>query len=565
MPRHSRSVLLSALLASAPLCAESLVAQWQSNTGPAGAALGVIVGGDVERYLRALALTGIVKPLPWGTRPFGAADLSQILAEGSAGSHPWKLGMQRAVGVRAVFAGMAFTSANSGFAWGANDGAMWQGRGFNGALGGAASFRWGPLSAVAAPVAYVAQNSDFPLLTPPVVTASPYSDGLFPTIVDSPQRMGGSSYARLDAGESTIRLRAFALDIGVSTASLGWGTGEAFPSLFGSNAGGFPHLFLGTSGRGVRVPFVGRFGGRYVLGRLDQSAFSNVHGSETYLDRDQSGTRRIGVGLTVNFMPAALPNLELGASRFYHSPYRTASHRWKAWSKPFEGIFKNGFEGRSGGPGDAGGDVDNQIASFFARWVFPGRGVEANFELLREDHNWDSRDLAQEPENNGAVLASVRAVTHRTATNLSVVTFEYFDGDIRPIGQVRAQGYLYSHGYLRQGHTQRGQLLGSPIGVGAIAGERVAWERFTPTGSLRANLQRWRTRSVFTTNPEALFLHADTQSRNNHDWILDGSLASTRYRSGRALTVEGGLAWAGMFRFEQSRTNIYTRASWSLF
>jgi hypothetical protein len=185
--------------------------------------------------------------------------------------------------------------------------------------------------------------------------------------------------------------------------------------------------------------------------------------------------------------------------------------------------------------------------------------------VLREDHNWDARDFAQEPENNSAILASVRATTKRSATQLAVLTFEYFDGDVRPIAQVRAQGYLYVHGYLRQGHTERGQLLGTPIGAGAIAGERVAWERFTATGSLRFNVQRWRTLSTFTTNPEALYLAPDARIPNDHDWIIDASVASVRYRNRRALTVEGGIAWAGVFNFGDSRTNLYSRVSIALF
>ena len=515
--------------------------------------------------MRALALAGIIRPVAWGTRPFGPDDLRELLGDSVMREHPWSARTQRALSSRASLAVIGFSSVNSGFAWGANDGAMWQGRGVNAAIGGAATLRWGRLSAVAAPTAFSAQNTAFPLLKSPVVAVSPFSDGLYPTIVDLPQRMGDARYTRLDAGESTVRLRGLGLDVGISTASLGWGTGESFPAIFGSNAGGFPHLFLGTSGRGIRVPMLGRFTGHYVLGTLQQSQWSNVQGSATYIDRNQPGTKRIGVGLDVSFMPALLPNLEFGASRFYHSPYQARARRWDAWSKPFEGIFKSGFQGRTGGPGDEGGDNDNQIAAFYTRWVFPSRGVEVNFEMLREDHNWDSRDFAQEPENNGALMASVRAVTHRRANRLAVLTMEYFDGDIRPIAQQRAQGYLYSHGYLRQGHTQRGQLLGAPIGNGAIAGARIAWEQFTPTGAIRANLQRWRTRAVLSENREALFLNAGTPIAKSHDWILDGSLAVTRDRAGHPITVEGGVAWAGLFNFDQERTNIYTRVSWGLF
>lgn len=563
MLRFSRWVV-SALCAAVHASAVTVHAQWQSNTGPAGAALGAVVGGDVERYVRALTLAGVVKPVAWGARTLGPNDLIERIGDDTL-SHPWRSALRSTLARRATVGGALFASVNTGFAWGSNDGAMWQGRGLNTAVGVAATFHTSRISGVFAPVAFVAQNASFPTLLPPVTSAPPYANGLYPTLVDLPQRMGTGVYTRVDPGESSLRARGLGLETGVSTASEGWGTGEAFPAIFGANAGGFPHLFLGTTGRGVHVPFLGRFSGRYVLGTLQQSTFSTVRGSETYIDRDQSGTTRIGVGLNVSVMPDILPNLELGASRFYHSPYKNGPRRWDAWSKPFEGIFKKGFPNRGGGPGDDGGDVDNQLASFFARWTFPARGVEANLELFREDHNWDWRDFAQEPENNSAILASVRAITHRSASRLATLTFEYFDGDIRPIAQVRAQGYLYSHGYLRQGHTQRGQLFGTPIGAGAIAGERVAWERFTPTGSFRVNVQRWRTRSVLSTNPEALYLSPDTAIPANHDWIMDASAAVTRQRRGRTLTLEGGIAWAETFNFSDSRTNLYSRVSVGLF
>lgn len=264
-------------------------------------------------------------------------------------------------------------------------------------------------------------------------------------------------------------------------------------------------------------------------------------------------------------MPALLPTLELGASRFYHSPFRDGAHRWQSWTKSFEGFFKQGFGSRNGGSNDPTGDIDNQLASLFARWTFPSRGAEAAFELLREDHNWDARDLAQEPDNNSAVLASIRVLTERRSDRLSSLTLEYFDGDVRPIAQARSQGYLYLNGGIRQGHTQRGQLLGAPIGAGAIAGERAAWERFGADGSLRVQLQRWRTQSLRSDDPEALFRAPERLLANSHDWIVDASVLATRLRGLHALSVEGGVAWAGVWQFDGPMTNLYVRCNWTRF
>jgi hypothetical protein len=336
MPSQLRWAALAAiwLAASAPV----LSAQWQSNTGPRGAQIGATVGGEVERYLRALILAGVVAPLPWGARPFGAADLQSAIGNTADDRHPWGARYRTATRSRASVGFLGLASANSGFAWGANDGALWQGRGLTVASGLSATLRWGPLSAVAAPIGFVAQNADVPRLLPAPTGVS--GDPLFFNNVDLPLQMGGSSYARLDPGESTIRLDAKDLTIGFSTASLGWGAAEAFPAILGANAGGFSHLFVGTSGRGFRIPRLGRLSARYVLGTLEQSRWSPVQGSETYVDSEQPGTRRVATGLVMSFMPALLPNFEIGANRFYHSPYLAGANRWSAWSRPFDVLFK---------------------------------------------------------------------------------------------------------------------------------------------------------------------------------------------------------------------------------
>ncbi len=456
-----------------------------------------------------------------------------------------------------------FLGANSGFPWGSNDGPMWQGRGANAALALTASVRWGRLTAVAAPVAFIAQNSRFPLMPQTSTVSSPFAEALFPASLDMPQRFGDQAYHRIDGGESSISLRGLGLVGGLSTASRGWGPGESFPAILGPNAGGFPHLFLGTSGRGIRVPRVGRVNANYMLGTLDQTPYSPVTGGEQFVDVLQSGTKRVGVGLTVSFMPAVLPSLEVGASRFYHAPYRAPANRWEAWSKPFEGIFKKSFDGRLGPENDLNGDFENQLASAFVRWSFPKRGGEVSFEYFREDHSWDSRDLAAQPENNSAVMASFRAATHRSDTELAFLTFEYFDGDIPPTSQVRSSGGLYVHGTLLQGHTQRGQLLASPVGAGAMTGQSVSWERFRQHGSTRMVLRRWRSRTQRSLSDR--YVNVEAPVENYHDWIIDGSYGMTRYRGSTALTLDAGIAYAGRWQLADSRTNLYVRTGLSLF
>jgi hypothetical protein len=567
MTFDSRRLLL--WLASASFAvARPAAAQWQANTGPGVASLGAVVGSDVERYLRALILAGIVEPLPWSARPFSRHDLSETLERSVVKPHPWKGSLRAQLARRGSLVGVGYASANSSFAWGANDGAMWQGRGMNVGVGIGAALKLSRfVSLVAAPAALGSQNAKYPILRPPVVGVNAYSDPQYPVEVDLPQRMGSKAFYRLVPGESSLRVQVAGFMAGLSTSSIGWGTGEAFPAILGPNAGGFPHVTMGTSSRGIQVHGLGRLTAQYVLGVLDQSPYSNVAGGATYVDDAHPGTRRLGVGVNVSFMPSMVQGLELGASRFFHSPYLAAGSRWDAWSRPFGGIFKKGLSERPVVPTGAIQGADNQLGSFFARWIFPRRGVEANIELLRDDHNWDSRDLAQEPENNSAVLSAIRFTTRRSPDNLAVATLEYFNGDVRPIAQARAQGFLYVHGTLIQGHTLRGQLLGAPLGIGAIAGQRFAWERFTSTGSLRINVQRWRMRSRRTQDVQGLYppLESPTALPNSFDWVTDVSIGATRLRGSRALSGEAGIAAAPTRNFDTGRTNFYARSTLTFF
>lgn len=536
----------------------ALPAQWQSAIGPEAAVLGAPVGSDLERYLRALSIAGITNTQLWGTRDLSVEDVDAMLRV-VAKPHPWQDRIRKATSRRLAIGGAFSGSYNTRFPWGGNDGPMWSGRGATGAVGGAATLRLGPLGLTAAPVMFAAQNATFPLM--PTSGFDPVQTGIYAYDIDLPQRFGVRRYARGNAGESSVRITARGVALGLSTESEGWGVGEAFPSILGPNAGGFPHLYLGTHSRGLSVPRIGRFGIRYLAGVLSQSAWSPVTGADTFASIEFPGRRRAAVGVVGSWSPAFAEGLELGASRFYHSPWRGDGRTWDALSKPFEGILKAGFGDRGQVSFDPTGDIDNQLAAVHARWTLPSRGAELAFEYFREDHNYDDRDLAGEPEQNGATSASFRVLTERTAAKLSILTFEYFGGDVRPIGQQRSQGLLYFHGTLRQGHTERGQLLGSPIGSGAVDGQRASWERFRRDGSMRVMLQRLRTRSQPSTDPERLFRPRSIYDGNAHDWVIDASVAISQLTRFGNAGAEVGIAHSGVFQFGAARTNLYLRLS----
>ncbi len=429
----------------------------------------VFVGTEVEDYLRVLQVAGHAPAYPWSLRSFSPAEVDRLLPADSA--HPWagRYDLRRGTAargfglvrpdVRVVF--------NSAFPHGSNDGAVWAGRGATAAVRAGFHARWRGVSLTVAPTVFVAQNAAFDLRANGRTGEQAFADGDNPGTIDLPQRFGDGRYARVDPGQSTLRAGLGPLALGVSTADQHWGPAVEHPLVLGSNAGGFPHAFVGTS-RPLGVG-LGRLHGRVVWGVLEQSAHATVRGDSS---------RRVMSGLVVVFTPRGIDGLELGATRFFHVS-RPAFERGDLL-QPFEGLLKSSL-GRSGEGADSISSPDNQLASAFARWVFPASGVEVYGEYGREDHSRDLRDLLLEPDHASAYTLGFRKVWPRRDDSWLALRAEVMNARVGPLEQARGQARFYVHTRTRQGHTLRGQALGSAAAYGG-AGSTVALERYGPGG-----------------------------------------------------------------------------------
>jgi hypothetical protein len=285
-------------------------------------------------------------------------------------------------------------------------------------------------------------------------------------VIDAPQRFGDEAYARVDPGQSTLRLDARGFALGISTANQQWGPGSDFPILLGNNAGGFAHVFAGTS-RPVNV-WLGTLHGRMVWGSLRQTEWSP----------QPDGERRFLAAAAATFSPRGARGLELGAARVFHRGWPAGGPAPDDLLLPFQGLFKGGLS-RS-----AREDLDsvavNQLASVFFRWVHPRAGVELWGEYARDDHNYDLRDLVLEPDHLSAYSLGGRKVW-RDGARIRTLRAEVLNARTTHLAQVRSQAPFFIHTGVRQGHTQRGQILGSPsafTGLGSVVG----FDQYVPGG-----------------------------------------------------------------------------------
>jgi len=184
-------------------------------------------------------------------------------------------------------------------------------------------------------------------------------------------------------------------------------------------------------------------------------------------------------------LPRGIPGLELGFARFLHVPYRRGEPTASFWKKPFKAFFlKNEYA-----QGDSAG-ADNQLASVFFRWVFPHSGFELYGERGYEDQFYDLRDFIQDPDNEREYTLGFQKTLIRANNTLDVLKAEVLNYQLPSIARVRLQGLIYLHGTLRQGHTNRGQLLGASAGVGAAAASTISWTRYSPRGRSTFLLRR---------------------------------------------------------------------------
>jgi hypothetical protein len=447
----------------------------------------VFVGSEAENYLRYLQTLGMVEPHPWLLRGFSPSELARLTPTTDA--HPWvgQPMLQRKANmfgrVEIEFAPSRLeTWYNSAFPFGMNDGAVWVGRGLTSSVETGVAATWGPVSLVAAPTLFWAENQHFALMPNGGTGRLQYGDVLYPRSIDRPQRFGLTAYSRVDPGQSTLRLDALGLAAGISTANEWWGPMSDFPYVLGNNAPGFPRLFFGSS-RPWNV-WVGRVHGQLLYGRLDQSPYSPV---------DDSIGRRFASGIVAIFEPRVFPGLEVGATRFFQLPWPDSGLTRDYFTHIFETLLKRNITKvlvpSSSGPHQS---ADNQIASVFMRWVGRRSGVEAYAEYGREDHNWDARDLMVEPDHSASIGFGLRKAWHREPDRIDVLQAEVINFLPSSFGRHRSdgEGGTYTHAFTRQGHTNRGQLLGAGFAAGGGAATTVKVERFAPRGSSTFSLAR---------------------------------------------------------------------------
>lgn len=440
------------------------------------------VGDLWEDYARTMSLLGRAAPNSWVIRPLA---FDQALAVLRDSANPWQAQVPRqgplltAGGLRATAEPISLRFFdNTAYPSGQNDGAVWQGRGPTAALDAGFTARYGPLTVTLRPQLIYSRNRAFELALVSDSARTDYATfdrGSPDTYIDLPQRFGPDSFWWFDLGQSSVRLDWKGLAVGVSTEDLWWGPGIANAIIMSDNAAGFPHAFLGTS-RSIDVG-IGRFEAQWLFGRLTQSQWTQRH---------PDGVVRYLTGAVGVYQPKWLPGLTLGATRVYYFKSPPGGPSLRDYLLVIQSLFKKDLATSSS---PSGNDETDQLASIFARWAFPGSGFEAYVEWARNDHSWDFRDLILAPEHSQAyTLGFQKAIALKSGGVVRLggeLTHLERSNDVA----YRSTPTWYLHREIRDGYTQRGQIIGAGIGPGGDA-QVLGGDLFARWGSVGAYLRR---------------------------------------------------------------------------
>lgn len=358
--------------------------------------------------------------------------------------------------------------------YGWNDGSIIPARGYQRRLSVGAYAQYGPLSIQLRPEIVHAENSVFEgFNTEHADIIWNYYYNTYLNLSDIPERFGDNVYHKAGWGQSSIRITFDPISIGLSNENLWWGPGRRSSLLMSNNAPGFKHLTLNTV-RPVNTP-VGSFEGQVIAGRLENSGFLPPEPNRTvggrYLYEPKRDDWRYLSGIVLTYQPKWTPGLFLGFSRAFQMYGKDVERKvgdYLPFLQPFQ--KKNTSEYFR---------ERDQLVSIFSRYLMPESRAEVYLELGFNDHSEDLRDFLLDPEHSRAYLVGFSKLLPLNrkdefiSANLEVTQLSQGASSL-----LRDAGAWYVHGQVRQGYTNRGQVLGAGIGPGSnLQSLSVSWNK----------------------------------------------------------------------------------------
>ncbi len=381
-----------------------------------------------------------------------------------------------------------FNSYNTAAPYGQNDGALWQGRGYNTSLTAGVRLEGYGFELTLKPQVCWMENREFELMNNSAFYSNKYAyiwgykndKG-----VDAPQRFGDSSFWTFDWGDSEVRWSWDFFTLGFGTENIWLGPVYLNPLLHSNNAASYPKFDIGLRRTKLIIPYVGWYLGdieaRLWLGKLSES---------DYFDSNSSNDHNQISGMTLSFTPSFLPGLTLGINKICLSKWD--DNKFLQYLNPMYGMK---------GAGD-GNEVEDQKISIILDWLVPKGGIDVYAEFGLDDHvnyndNIDSY-ITHYWHSFTYTFGLKKSISISQKHNVfGVIHFEWNNTEM---SQDFYANWHYNFGFhhqITQGYTNKGQWLGSGIGYGGQS-QYLDFSIYYPNGQTKIFINRY--------NPDNNFL-----------------------------------------------------------
>ena len=429
-----------------------------------------------EEYYDFLSLQGLVERPTLGYRTLSDSEWTLTEEAKTADENVWKnnslgskwtvyepaqktdnfftRGIDQSVKVK-IYGPEWFNSYNTAAPYGQNDGALWQGKGYNSSLTAGARLEAYGLEATFKPQLSFSQNREFDIMPSAYDSKYGYFWGYGDNKgVDAPQRFGDKSFFTYDWGDTEIRYTWHNLTAGVGTQTIWLGPAWLNPLLHSNNAPSYPKFDIGLRKTSIHLPwlgwYVGDVEGRMWIGYLTES---------DYFDNDEDNDHNQITGMTFSYAPSFLPGLTLGVNKICMSK----------WDDDEFYKYLNPLYGRKGAGTD--NESEDQKFSLTADWLIPKGGINVYAEFGIDDHINMNDSFRTYISHFWHTLT----YTFGLKKNMTVSEVKNIQGEVifewnnTEMTQDFQSEWPYNFGFhhkITQGYTNRGQWLGSGIGYG---------------------------------------------------------------------------------------------------
>lgn len=377
-----------------------------------------------------------------------------LLEPSSTGNNWFTRGLKEGLFLK-VYGPEWFNSYNTAAPYGQNDGALWQGKGYNTALTTGLRLEGYGFEATFKPQVSFSQNLDFEYI--PGVYGDTHSYN-WKGNIDLVQRYGDKAFWNFDWGDSEIRWTWHSLTFGFGNQNPWLGPAQVNPMLGSNNAPSYTKFDAGLRKTKVVIPGInwnlGNIEGRIWTGKLEESQ---------YFDNDPNNNERMLTAMSASYEPSFIPGLTVGANRIFITYWRPENFKY---------LLRLFTLSRSNALSSSGNDEDQKF-SLFAQWELPEAGFKVYGEFGRDDF---SSNEGTNPFHTAIYTIGLKQIIPLKFTQLfaswqksfdlkSEFLFEFNNFEMSQDFQLQwpYMGY-YAHGFVKQGYTNKGQILGAGSG-----------------------------------------------------------------------------------------------------